>query len=300
MFGFIKLAVEGLRKALILIKLDGKIVAQETKNLLKARSADFKNKHKRAVGLAVILIGKDPASQVYVKNKIKSCEESGIQSFPHFLPEDTKKAELESLIKSLNENSEVDGILLQLPLPKHLDKDHFIELISPLKDADGLGFDSLGRLWAGKPRVIPCTPKGVIRILKHFKIEIAGKRAVVIGRSEIVGKPMAQLLLMENATVTVCHSKTKDMNQYLKQAEIVVVAAGKARLLGKENFMKNSVVVDVGIHRLPDGKLCGDVKFEELEGHCLAATPVPGGVGPMTIAMLLENTVELAFKNQNS
>ncbi len=188
---------------------------------------------------------------------------------------------------------------MQLPLPSHLDKEYFIELISPLKDVDGLSYESMGRLCAGKPRVVPCTPKGVIRILNHYNLDLAGKKAVVVGRSEIVGKPMAQLLLLENATVTICHSKTKDLNEFTRQADVVVVAAGRPRLLGKENFMKNSIVIDVGVHRIDvaggsQKKLCGDVRFEELEGHCLAATPVPGGVGPMTIAMLLENTLDLA------
>jgi len=286
-----------------LIILDGKEVSLRCTELTKARSSEFQRQNGRAPGLAVILVGGDSASQVYVKNKIKSCEASGILSFPHYLRAETESSELEDLIESLNNKSEVDGILLQLPLPSHLDKEYFIELIAPLKDVDGLGYDSLGRLWAGRPRVIPCTPKGVIRILKHYNLDLAGKRAVVIGRSEIVGKPMAQLLLMENATVTICHSKTKDINEYSRQADIVVVAAGRPRLFGKENFKKDSIVIDVGIHRIPDGngtntKLCGDVRFDELAGHCLAATPVPGGVGPMTIAMLLENTLDLATTNK--
>ena len=252
-----------------MITLDGKLVSRESTELLKVRISEFQKKNGRAPGLAVILVGDDSASQVYVKNKIKSCESSGLRSFPYFLKSDTDRSELEDLIRSLNTNPDVDGILLQLPLPSQMNKEHFIELIAPLKDVDGLGYDSLGRLWAGKPRVIPCTPKGVIRILKHYNLEIAGKRAVVIGRSEIVGKPMAQLLMMEDATVTVCHSKTKNIDEYLRQAEIVVVAAGRPRLFGKENFMKNSIVVDVGIHRIPEGngtqtKLCGDVRFEEI------------------------------------
>ncbi len=283
-----------------MLVLNGKEVAKVSLAATKTRAQKFLKERGRQPGLAVILVGADPASEVYVKNKIKTSEENGIRSFAHFFPQSLTGAELEKLIKSLNENQDVDGILLQLPLPKGLDKDYFTNLIAPHKDADGLGFDSLGRLWAGKPRAISCTPKGVIQILKHYQISMSGKKAVVVGRSEIVGKPMAQLLLDENATVTICHSRTPNINDYTLQADIVVVAAGKPHLLGRENFKKGAVVVDVGIHRQTvDGKvkLCGDVRYSELEGHCAAATPVPGGVGPMTIAMLLENTLELAEKS---
>lgn len=281
--------------------LDGKKVAAASLQIIRNRVDGYTKNWGRRPGLAVILVGEDPASQVYVKNKVKTCAEVGIDSFHHEMASGHSPEKLNKLIQDLNADKLVDGILLQLPLPKGYDKDYFTNLIDPKKDADGLGFDSLGRLWAGQPRSISCTPKGVMRILDFYKIPTEGKRAVVVGRSEIVGKPMAQLLLNGNATVTICHSKTKDINLYTREADIVVVAAGKPRLFGRENFKKGSVVIDVGIHRLEiDGKvkLCGDVRFEELDGQCAAATPVPGGVGPMTIAMLMENTLELALLHQ--
>lgn len=281
--------------------LNGKEVSAATLEKVHKNTQDFESQHGRKPGLAVILVGVDPASEVYVRNKVRTCEEIGFKSFHHAMPNDHTPKKLEELIHKLNNDKNVDGILLQLPVPKGYDKDYFTNLISPEKDVDGLGFESQGRLWAGKPRAIPCTPKGVMRILDFYKIKCDGKSAVVIGRSEIVGKPMAQLLMNANATVTICHSKTPDINTYTKNADIVVVAAGKARLFGKENFKKNSVVIDVGMHRQEiDGKakLCGDVRYEELDGHVAAATPVPGGVGPMTIAMLMENTLELACRHQ--
>lgn len=281
--------------------LNGKEVSQATLEQVRKDTAAFLKEHGRQPGLAVILVGLDPASQVYVKNKVKTCEEMGFKSFHHPMPTDHTPQKLEQLIRSLNADKNVDGILLQLPLPKGYDKDYFTNLISPAKDVDGLGLDSQGRLFAGKPYAIPCTPKGVMRILDFYKIKSEGKSAVVVGRSEIVGKPMAQLLLMANATVTICHSKTPDVSAVTRAADIVVVAAGRARFLGKESFKKGSVVIDVGMHRQEINgktKLCGDVRYEELEGHCAAATPVPGGVGPMTIAMLMENTLELARVHQ--
>lgn len=281
--------------------LNGKEVAQATLENVRKNTEEFQSRHGRKPGLAVILVGVDPASEVYVRNKVKTCEETGFKSFHHAMPNDHTPKKLEDLIAKLNSDKSVDGILLQLPLPKGYDKDYFTNLISPEKDVDGLGFESQGRLWAGKPNAIPCTPKGVMRILDFYKISCEGKSAVVIGRSEIVGKPMAQLLMNANATVTICHSKTPDINAYTQNADIVVVAAGKARLFGKENFKKNSVVIDVGMHRQDVSgktKLCGDVRYEELDGHVSAATPVPGGVGPMTIAMLMENTLELARFHQ--
>jgi methylenetetrahydrofolate dehydrogenase (NADP+) / methenyltetrahydrofolate cyclohydrolase len=218
----------------------------------------------------------------------------GIHSTRFDLAADCPHNELFGLIKRLNGDPTVDGILVQLPLPKSFDAEAVLDAISPEKDPDGLHFQNVGLMWVGRPRVRSCTPWGVMKILEHYKIPISGKKAVVVGRSNIVGKPMANLLMEAQATVTICHSKTADLRKETLDADIVVMAAGKPRMAGRDHFKKGAVVVDVGIHRLPDGKLCGDVKFEELDGWASAATPVPGGVGPMTIQMLLENTLELA------
>lgn len=281
-----------------MLLLNGTAVAKHRRESLKAKIAEFTKKSGRAPALATILVGDDPASHVYVKNKRKTCAEIGIQSVDRDLPSNITQEKLLATIKELNEDKTVDGILVQLPLPKHLDSEQALETLNPQKDPDGLTYENLGLLWGGKKRVAPCTPSGVMKILEHYKIEVAGKRAVVIGRSNIVGKPMAHLLQEANATVTVCHSRTPDIKIYTKDADIVVVAAGKERFIGKDAFKKDSVIVDVGMHRPTTGefanKLCGDVRFEELEGHVAAATPVPGGVGPMTIQLLLENTLALA------
>ena len=249
----------------------------------------------------MVLVGEDPASQVYVRNKTKTSKDLGMNSEQINLSVNTTQAELEAKIDELNENPSIHAILVQLPLPKHLNEERALDRISALKDVDGLHIENQGLLWAGRPRTIPCTPNGVMKILEHYKIETAGKRAVVIGRSQIVGKPMASLLLAANATVSICHSRTKDLKSYTTQAEIVVVAAGIERFLGKEMFAKDSVVIDVGMHRPSTGpfanKLCGDVRYEELTEWASAATPVPGGVGPMTIQMLMENTFLLAELN---
>ncbi len=279
--------------------LDGKAVAEARRIKIKGEVAAFTKARGRKPGLAVILVGEDPASQVYVGNKVKACKEVGIESFEHRIPHDTTAPRLKSLIAQLNADSKVDGILLQLPLPKHLNSEEAIEWIAPEKDADCLTATNLGKLWSGKALTTPCTPWGVMVILEHFGIATAGKRAVVVGRSNIVGKPMAHLLVQADATVTICHSKTKDLKSHTTQADIVVVAAGKPEMLGKGDFKEGAVVIDVGIHRKPAGsdgksKLCGDVRLKELEGVIAAGTPVPGGVGPMTITMLLENTLRLA------
>lgn len=273
--------------------LNGKIVAEKKREQVKERTMTFTRSQGRPPGLAVVIVGDDPASHVYVKNKIKSCEETGIQSFHHHLPSQTSESELIKLLESLNEDRTVDGILVQLPLPQHLNFDRVLKHLRPEKDVDGLTVENMGLLFAGRPRVTPCTPRGVIEICKHYDIQIAGKNCVVVGRSSIVGKPMAQLLLLEDATVTIAHSKTHDLSAVTRAADIVVVAAGKPRFLGAKDFKAGAVVIDVGIHRLFEG-LCGDVRFEELNTHVSAATPVPGGVGPMTIAMLLDNTLTLA------
>ncbi len=281
-----------------MLLLNGTAVANHRRESLKAKIAEFTKKSGRAPALATVLVGDDPASHVYVKNKRVKCREIGIQSVDRDLPADVTQEKLLATIKELCQDNAVDGILVQLPLPKHLDGEAALRALDPQKDPDGLTYENLGLLWGGKARVAPCTPLGVMKILEHYKIDVAGKKAVVIGRSNIVGKPMAHLLQQANATVTVCHSKTPDIKVHTREADIVVVAAGKERFIGKDAFKKNSVVIDVGMHRPTHGefanKLCGDVKFEELEGHVAAATPVPGGVGPMTIQMLLENTLALA------
>lgn len=278
--------------------LDGKAVSEARRMKTKAEVDEFRRITKRAPGLAVILVGEDPASQVYVGNKIKACKEVGIESMERRLPADVGAATLKAVIQDLNVNPVVDGILLQLPLPKHLNAIEAIGWIAPSKDADCLTPENLGRLWSGRALTTPCTPWGVMMILEHYKIPVAGKTAVVVGRSNIVGKPMAHLLTQADATVTVCHSKTPNVREFTAKADLVVVAAGQQELLGQGDFKEGAVVIDVGMHRKAGAngksKLCGDVRLKELEGIIQAGTPVPGGVGPMTITMLLENTLRLA------
>ncbi len=277
--------------------LDGNAVAAQKRGEIAENIEEFIQSRQRAPGLAVVLVGEDPASSVYVRNKIKACEQVGVLSFEHRLSEQTAPEELQTLITRLNQDDQVDGILVQLPLPKRLNEHDVLSWIDPQKDPDGLTTENLGLMLSGRARIYSCTPNGVMEILKHYEISIAGKLAVVVGRSNIVGKPMALLLQNANATVTVCHSRTPDIGLHTRQADIVVVAAGKKALLGKKDFKQGAVVVDVGMHReVVDGKtkLCGDVRFEELDGWVSAATPVPGGVGPMTITMLLHNTLQLA------
>lgn len=280
------------------IRLSGTEVAKFRQEALKKRIQSFEASHGRKPGLAVIIVGEDPASQVYVRNKVKTTVALGMESFHFEVPANISEADLVEKVHELNRDAKVDGILVQLPLPKSINTDRVMDAIDGAKDPDGLTTGNLGLLMAGRKRVAPCTPWGVMAILEHFKIEVAGKNAVVVGRSNIVGKPMAQLLLEANATVTTAHSRTKNLAQVTSQADIVVVAAGQPRFLGREAFREGAVVVDVGMHRPTTGdfanKLCGDVRYEELEGWASAATPVPGGVGPMTIQMLMENTVRLA------
>ena len=269
-----------------MIKLSGKIVSQALRKDLAQRVKAFKDKQGRSPGLAVVLVGDDPASQVYVGAKIKACQEVGLLSKECRWPEKASFLELKSQIADLAQDRTIDGILVQLPLPGHLNADELLECIPMSKDVDGLTLASIGRLWADRALAIPCTPNGVMEILKHYEISVEGKNAVVIGRSQIVGKPMAQLLLQANATVTICHSKTSHLEAYTQSADILVVAAGRPRMIGREHIKKGAVVIDVGIHRQEGvskggkAKLCGDVRFDELEGWALAATPVPGGVGP--------------------
>lgn len=274
--------------------LDGVAVSKNIRESLKKRIDLFKKKSGRAPGLSVILVGDNSASHIYVRNKEKACEEVGIISTRHDLPSDTSFERLSKLIQKINNDKNVDGLLIQLPLPSHLDANKIIEIVDPRKDVDCLTHENMGMLFGGKPRVRTCTPYGVMKILEHYKIPISGKNAVVIGRSNIVGKPMSVLLLDAGATVTICHSKTIDLPAVTREADILVVAVGRAGMIGRGDVKKDAVVIDVGINRLPDGKICGDVRFEELKGWAAAATPVPRGVGPMTITMLLENTLTLA------
>lgn len=276
-----------------MVLLDGKKVAQHWQGITQKRVQQFIKRNGKPPGLAVVLVGDDPASEVYVRNKEKACEEAGIKSFRHNLGKDSPPETLYDLVRKLNLDNNVHGILVQLPLPKGFDKDKVLSLLSSLKDPDGLTYENMGYSWAGKSRVKSCTPQGVMEILKFYDIPVSGKHAVVIGRSNIVGKPMAQYLLEADATVTVCHSKTQNLEAVTATADILVAAAGQPRFIGKSGIKKGAVVIDVGMHRR-DGKLCGDVKFEELDSWAQAATPVPGGVGPMTIAMLLKNTLDLA------
>ena len=240
----------------------------------------------------MIQVGNDPASTVYVGNKKKACEYIGIRSLAYELPEETPEEELLQLIKELNDRDDVNGILVQLPLPAHMDEDKVIQTISPKKDVDGFHPQSVGALSIGQPGFVSCTPAGVIQLLKRTGVEINGKECVIVGRSNIVGKPMALLMLRENATVTVCHSHTKDLKEVTKRADILIVAIGKPKFITKEYVKDGAVVIDVGIHRGADGKLCGDVDYDDVAPITHAITPVPGGVGPMTIAMLMNNCVE--------
>ena len=271
--------------------IDGKQISEDLKNELKEKVKALKEQGKTCC-LAVIQVGKDPASSVYVGNKKKACEYIGIDSLAYELEEETTEEELLALIEKLNQDSKVHGILCQLPLPKHIDENKVIAAISPKKDVDGFHTQNVGALVVGQTGFVSCTPAGIIELLKRNNIEISGKHCVVIGRSNIVGKPMALLMLRENATVTVCHSKTENLKEICKQADILIVAIGKPRMIGRDYVKENAVVIDVGIHRDVNNKLCGDVIFEEVEPLASYITPVPGGVGPMTIAMLMNNCVE--------
>lgn len=270
--------------------IDGKKISQEIKDELKEKAAAMAKGGKK-VALAVIQVGNDPASSVYVRNKKKACEYIGIESLSYELPEETTEEELVALIEKLNADAGVNGILVQLPLPEQINEEKIIQTISPDKDVDGFHMQNVGALCTGGKGYVSCTPLGIITLLKRSGIEIAGKRCVVMGRSNIVGKPMAMLLLRENGTVTICHSKTQDMKEITRQADILVVAIGKPRFVDETYVKEGAVVIDVGIHRNAENKLCGDVDFDRVAPHTSAITPVPGGVGPMTIAMLMNNCV---------
>lgn len=278
--------------------LDGKEVAKRVKAQVAEDVEKFKSQYGKAPQLAVICVGDDPASKIYLRNKEKAAAQVGVESLRFDLDKKQNQEELDSLLNRLNNDSDVNGILVQLPMPDHFSVERVLEALNPLKDADGFHPENLGLLLSGRPRVKPCTPFGVMQILEDYKIPIEGKKAVVIGRSNIVGKPMGQLLLAANATVTMCHSRTQNLQEFTKDADIVVAAAGKPKLLDGSYFSSKTTVIDVGIHRQDDGKLCGDVDFASAESVVSAITPVPGGVGPMTVAMLLRNTVDLAFHQQ--
>ena len=271
--------------------IDGKVIAGQIKDELKIQVAAYKAAGVE-ITLAVIQVGSDPASSVYVNNKKKACEYIGIKSLAYELGEETTQEELLKIICELNDRDDVNGILVQLPIPKHIDEDLVIKSINPKKDVDGFHPESVGALCIGQPGFVSCTPAGIIQLLKRSKVDIEGKECVVIGRSNIVGKPMALLLLRENGTVTIAHSRTKNLKEVAKRADILVAAIGKPKFINKEYVKDGAVIIDVGIHRMENGKLCGDVDFDDVIDTVSAITPVPGGVGPMTIAMLMNNCVE--------
>ena len=271
--------------------IDGKVIAGQIKDELKIQVAAYKAAGVE-ITLAVIQVGSDPASSVYVNNKKKACEYIGIKSLAYELGEETTQEELLKIICELNDRDDVNGILVQLPIPKHIDEDLVIKSINPKKDVDGFHPESVGALCIGQPGFVSCTPAGIIQLLKRSKVDIEGKECVVIGRSNIVGKPMAFLLLRENGTVTIAHSRTKNLKEVAKRADILVAAIGKPKFINKEYVKDGAVIIDVGIHRMENGKLCGDVYFDDVIETVSAITPVPGGVGPMTIAMLMNNCVE--------
>ncbi len=276
--------------------IDGRVISAQIKDEIKLTMEQMKKEGKE-VTLAVIQVGNDPASSVYVGNKKKACEYVGFRSLSYELPEDTTREQLLEVIDSLNHAEDVDGILVQLPLPKHLDEDEVIEAISPKKDVDGFHVVNTGNLWIGEEGFVSCTPAGIIELLKRSGVEMAGKECVIVGRSNIVGKPMAALMLRENATVTVCHSRTANLKEVTKRADILIVAMGKPKFITAEYVKEGATVIDVGIHRLEGKKLCGDVDFESVEPVAGNITPVPGGVGPMTIAMLMKNCLEAATRH---
>ncbi|HHF7343767.1 TPA: bifunctional methylenetetrahydrofolate dehydrogenase/methenyltetrahydrofolate cyclohydrolase FolD [Legionella feeleii] len=274
--------------------LDGKLVAAQCKNEIKSIVQTRQAKGFRAPGLAVVLVGDDPASSIYVANKRKACLEVGINSYAYDLPENTTEIALLNLIEELNQSPEVDGILVQLPLPERIDSNKIIECINPAKDVDGFHPYNVGRLTQRNPLLRPCTPYGIINLLKFYQIPLSGKHTVVIGASNIVGRPMAMEFLLAGATVTICHRFTQNLEQYVKIADLIVVAAGVLDVINVDWLSAQQVIIDVGIHRLTDATIRGDVDFQRAKDRVAWITPVPGGVGPMTIAMLLQNTVNAA------
>mgnify|MGYP003295096139 FL=1 len=276
--------------------IDGKAVSAYVKEQVKNEVAELA-KNGSVPALAVIIVGDDPASKVYVGNKKKACEMTGMRSVEYALPAETTEEELLELIGKLNNDKEINGILCQLPVPKHINEEKIIDAIAPEKDVDGFSAVNVGKIWLGKYEISPCTPMGVIELLDYYDIPLEGKNCVIVGRSNIVGKPMAALLLERNATVTVCHSRTKDLASFTKNADVIVAAVGRANFITADMVKEGAVVIDVGINRLETGKLCGDVDFENVKEKASYITPVPGGCGPMTIAVLMKNTL-VAYKNQ--
>ena len=270
--------------------LDGKIVSQRIKDEVRAEMENLTKKGIK-IGLAVVIVGDTPASRVYVNNKKKACEYVGFESFEYALSENTTEDELLALVEKLNNDDKVNGILVQLPLPKHINEEAVINKINPKKDVDAFHPQNVGKIMTGDYDFLPCTPAGVMELIKESGIDVCGKECVVLGRSNIVGKPQAMLLLHANGTVTICHSKTKNLKEVTKRADILVAAIGREKFVTADMVKEGAVVIDVGINRMADGKLCGDVDFENVEKIAGAITPVPGGVGPMTIAMLMKNTL---------
>ena len=277
-----------------MVLIDGKKVSAEVRVCLAKEAKELKEKTGRVPGLATVLVGADPASAVYVRNKNKICRELGFKSFEQKLSLDTSEAKLLKLIKELNSNNDIHGILVQLPLPNQIDSEKILQAIDPNKDVDGFHPINVGKLVVGNALLTPCTPSGIIKLLDHYEIDISGKHAVVLGRSNIVGKPLSMLLLQRNATITICHSRTKNLEEITRSADILVAAIGRANFVTENMVRKGAIVIDVGINRV-DGKLTGDINFETVSKKASYITPVPGGVGPMTIALLMENTLK-AFK----
>ena len=271
--------------------IDGKLVAGAIRANIKEQVEAYKASTGKEIGLAVVLVGDDPASAIYVRNKIKACEEVGIKSFAYKYEADMQEEELVNLVEKLNNDDDIHGILVQLPLPKHINEERIVALVSEDKDVDGFSEKSIGRLVQGKPCFRSCTPYGVMKLLEYYDIDVSGKNAVVIGRSNNVGKPMAMMLLEKNATVTICHSRTKNIAEITKQADILVSAVGRAHFVTADMVKEGAVVVDIGMNKL-DGKTVGDVDFENVSKKTSYITPVPGGVGPMTITMLMANTLQ--------
>ncbi len=280
--------------------IDGKKHSTEIRGELKTRAQRFKEKYGEEIGLAVVLVGSDPASQVYVRNKIKGCEEVGIKSFAYYLPEEAAQEQVMEVVEELVGNPAIHGILVQLPLPEHIDAQRVLKLIPREKDVDGFCEENIGNLCLKRDCLVACTPNGVMKMLEREGIDVCGKNAVVIGRSNIVGKPMAMLLLNADATVTVCHSKTENLKEACSRADILVAAIGKPKFVTADMVKEGAVVIDVGMDRDENGKLCGDVDFVNVKDKCSFITPVPGGVGPMTITMLLYNTVTAAERSKKN
>lgn len=274
--------------------IDGKALAADMRAEIKHSVELYRNEYGRDVGLAVVMVGENSASAIYVRNKIKACEEVGIKSFAYYLPQDISQEQLKEHIKALVTDDKIDGILVQLPLPDHICADEILRLIPAEKDVDGFCEENIGKLCLGEKSIVSCTPNGVMKMLERYNIPVAGKRAVVVGRSAIVGKPMAMLLLNADATVTVCHSKTVNLKEECLNADILVVAVGRAKKITADMVKEGAVVIDIGMNRDKNGKLCGDVDYEKVKEKCSYITPVPGGVGPMTITMLMHNALQTA------